>query len=1168
MSGILKNRKKAFIVIALLSLVAFMALLKLAVIGSNLVYSDYTIVNGGSVQTLLNNGLYQWSDANFGYSVRYTIVYSINLLAALLSSQGFEWASFGLRIYAPFLACILSIAYITRRLSPSKWWIIPSIFYVVNPVIFGDFLTGQTLWAYAALPWVFYFWIKVFFEKKSSTTDALLLAVSLFAVYSILPPVIIPLFFILFLFYMLGFIFTAKRDGIRTTSIIYLKHGLLVGGIFLVFASPFIMATSSGEQSFTQSSAIRDYLHNYSLTNLENIMRLAGNMGNGQSTLGYNLASPTNAFGYFAFVFIILGLFIFKNPNADKKNVELILFTLVAIVIIFVTYITYDRDVGVALFDSQWMVAAIRNPTKIYIILLVLFTLLLGYALRSVSLKRASFINRALPLALLASILIYGWPIFHGDLGLTYSKKGNENAIRKDPVVADIINHSRNARGRSLIIPTTHQDEINYQNISPSLSAFKLGGALPDSSLLIKKLNESYNSKDKRFFSYLNALGVSNLYIKELNEKDSSTKIFSSLLNREEGLSFLQSGGLKVSHNTDEFTEVINDGAKPLIYSPSRIVNINTAIPEAHAEFLADQTTIKANTNYLNEIYSSYKVYGLEDQRPANSDGLAQVFSPHIVRLRVYLDKTGPTRRVNIYKVNPVLGSQELILSENIEQNITGLKLNNRAITLVDSGTDIDITSGELKVEFGVYIEDLAPDADLSFEERDATIGNASIDRSERTDVYGKRSEDVSDGRYSQLVGAKNGKAFIAKQLNVNADGADGIYKITFDYKKRSGLPGSYSIIPSGSNTPYVSDLLSESKNWAREEVVFQVDPDEAEPVLYMYSTSPISGQSEVLYDNIHLYKFMPVIKASVYIAPYESSYQVSDFASETEVSKPNSVLNSSFDNDFLSWTHGTVGASKSLQSSELKIDTDEDNKNFASLRSKDEASFLAQRVKINPSNRLYELKFSTRNIKGSPASYAIVQDGKVVANGRVDGSEKWSTFSTIFTTSGNSSLSAYLYSPSSGETTINLFDNITITPASNIERFLIKQSETKKDAQNLIQDYSRLSPTELKISIKKGDGLIAFNEAFHKGWQAELRSVNKSSSVRLSENSHILVNGYSNGWLIDNGVFESIDKNSNDFILSVTYKPQHDHLVLVSISGTLIVIIASCIIYNRVKKR
>lgn len=1152
MNKILKYR--SLILLALLLVGALIAFRTLIPINDNLVFSDYTHVSSQSFSTLLKSTFYQWSEGNFGFTLRYTLINPLYTLVALLQNLNIPFIGFFLRIYLPFVLSAVSVYVIVNKLAPSKLSFIPAIFYVANPVVYGDFLTGQTLWTYTLVPWVIYWWIAIFIQRRVNAFSIIVCGLLLFILYGLLPPILVPMALILAGLTVFGFAINLYHSKSFLVIKDYVIAGCAILGVFVILSMPYLLATSSGQESFTQNSTISDYLHNYATTSIDNTLRLGGNQGNGQLTLGYNVFSLTNIAGYAIIGFVLLALAWSKRQNYSAAYIEMLALLVILLIMLgFVNLVTENKDFGINLFNGQWMLASIRNPTKIFIILLVFLTLILGYALKIIQVSRPAWARLWIVGGLLLTcVFIYGWPIYRGDLGLLHSKSITEITPKSDS--QDLIERVGKTDKRALVIPTTHQDEINFQNHSTSLNTIKFGGALPYTVKMTKAMNESFNKQNPIFKEYLEITGISKVYLKK--KADKSTVLFGSELTYRDARNFLQSIGLEMTYETSSYAEFTHDKARPLIYSPNNIASINTDDISPIISLTKNRSVI-SNPSAATSQYSRYRVLPLAKDAVIKS-GLAQIYDTNNVQLYVELDGSGVDSRVRISKTTPLTKSRQVIYEKQITKDTDELLINGEPVELSSRGKLVNVDAGKLHIEYIKRVPVNIDKIDPSFESDSPSIIDSSKGRAGKPKMQATLVQGGSHGEKSLLIGTTSHLAAVRKKIEIVANKSLGNnFRLSFDYKHSTGNPGSYSVFNDENKTPFASDVLSNNSDWTKESIVFEKNQIKNYLQVYLYTDTNDGQQSQNYFDNLRLDNLVTNGDEYIDVKGYESDYLLSNFTYNAFDKNQNLVKNSSL-NSLGAWTIAEIN-NLNTGESHVRIESDESQNKSVRLNVKNKKIFLAQRISLDSRTRTYNISVDYRQLRGAAGSFAVTQDGKTLTTKRLPPSTNWSNYHEIITVGQGESITLYLYANSSGENTTIQYDNVTVKPVENVRHLLSKLNDQEIAFDNLVAKYQRISPTKLRVDIKGRDGLLVFNESFSKNWKLTLKDKNDEDSGqgnKLTVDEHVLTNGFANGWRIS-----GLNQEKN-YIAIIEYGPQKLYFAGIVVSMIFLVIFLGCLAY------
>lgn len=393
-----------------------------------LVWGDYDWVTAASKQLNIESFLYMWTGQNFGTSPRTSFGTIMPLLATQIPGIPDTAIYIFLRILPLFLIPLVTYWVIVKLTNNKFIAFTTSIVSVINPVVMGDVLNGQTLWIYPVVLSIFYFWIRVFYNHQFTLANSISISLLLFLAMALLSPIVVPLAVVLAI---LSAVALPNLLASRVTIIQCTKHTVMILGVLILLIFPYLLAAPSGQQAYAAPSTVADYYHNYSETIAINLFRFAGNAGNGQQTLGYNSSSVSNDIGYSIIFLTILGsIGLSTATRRGKERTATLAFMLMFLILIgFIHVISVNTDLGSKLFQSQWIVGTIRNPAKLFILILELEIILLAFSLKNIQSVIKPKHTKLLLYSILMCVFIYGWPVLGGDFGLSHGAGLNKRAV-------------------------------------------------------------------------------------------------------------------------------------------------------------------------------------------------------------------------------------------------------------------------------------------------------------------------------------------------------------------------------------------------------------------------------------------------------------------------------------------------------------------------------------------------------------------------------------------------------------------------------------------------------------------------------------------------------------------------------------------------------------------
>ncbi len=1162
---------------ALIAILAITLLWRVIAMGQ-LVYGDIPYFD---VAVSKINFLYSWGPEQLGTSVRQGLntFRDIILIHAAPTNTFFYF----LKYVLPLLLIPVTYFYIFRKLEITNRFalVIGSLLPLCTPVVFGDFITGQTFWVYLTVPWVLYYAIQIFCLQRFTLRNSLLLGVMLFLSLGMLPPIIIPLLVSLVLF--AGFAFLTSTEPRKMWLI---EQYVLAGGIAVlvlaVLGAPYLLVASSGQAAFTSSSVLGDYYHNYSGTYFLNIFRLAGNNGNGQSTLGYNSLSMVNVFGYILFMLTAAGAMFITATRKVREYQSAIISLLVTLLVLFgfLNLLATDMDLGAKIFQSQWIVSTIRNPSKVYTIMLPLFVLLFTFCLQNILERLDGRLLRIVSsVGIVAVVAVYGWPALHGDLGLLFNREEKFATYKQDLVIADIARKAPRD-SRSLLMPANHRDELNYQNLNPGLNTLRLEGGMPQTDALLQQLHTALNQRDRYFFNYATAAGIGDFYVKKNEKSYENTffNLFSVSLSPKQTSSFLREHA-PLKDETKDYWHFSSGAANPLIFSPEHI----TALPtnsslKIKAPFMEPGAAVVTDPPAsFGELTTVSKTSNTITDGTHIAEGRVQLHDPSLIMGSLYSKTDRQGRSMILDVLNPLDGSVLKTYTQAIPPATSIVFIDGEWHGISDTPTRLALRADDYDVFAGSLLPVANTTTDLSFESSAPKAHDATPNADGQEAISSAQSNTASKGKHALQLNSSNHTAFAEIDLAVPETESD--YLVTFSYKHNKGAAPSFAIMQDGYSLLSSAGQLSDTTNWQQAAAFATLDPKGSKTLqLFFYTTGSNQDPSENLFDNVQLYAIQPTETGTISLPSYPSDYKVQNYTYRAAQSSTatNLITNGSFEDDKLWSGVGDASAGAGGRSQIRAIATNDavDGKRALALSSSNHTAYVSRRVNNFDPNKVYKLSFYYKHVAGHDPSYAIWQSGNEIA--RPSGTLKadqpgWNYFETYFVPERNTSnATLYLYSASNGSETINLYDSVRIEQTSLIETILQVAQPANQQATNIIVDSKRLSPTMLAVHARPGKGLLVFNESFHAGWKAYLRpgtdttlSTKERMLVRPPGSliaDHTTVNGFANGWWIDSQAHGVTD----DYTIFLVYMPQRTMNIGFISTITSGLAIAGYLLYSR----
>jgi hypothetical protein len=1120
------------------------------------------------------NPLYVWGGEQLGTNVRQGFnTIRDSGLQLLAQNNGIFYF---LKYILPMLLIPVTYYLLLRRLHIRNAFVLifGALFPLFTPIVFGDFLGGQTFWIYLTIPWIFYYAITVFCLEKFSFRNYVIIGLLLFLNLGMLPPIIAPLLITLSVF--IGTVFIINIPNLNMTMVKkYIGAGLVIGLTFGLLAMPYILAGSSGQQAYSPSSLLGDYFHNYASTDLVNTLRLSGNNGSGQTTLGYNIFSLSNAVGYMMIMVVAIGALLLiseKNHHRDAARTIVIATLATTLSILGFMHLMADSQTfGIKVFQSQWIVSTIRNPAKLYVLLLPLFTILLSVSLTAFLAKCKDF-NLKIIIAATAilALMTYGWPTLRGDFGLLV---GNNKAVanyKPDPIMQRINKELRiDPEARSILIPANHSDELNYEKLSPGLKTLGLQGSLPDTAKVISQTNRTLNAQNNYFFNYINAIGIRNIFVK--NNPKYYEKIPFSLFSVNTSPATVNNflgKYLTAKSKDNDYSHYINESGSDKLFAAQNIINIrNDDELISKAAFMSRNTAVisHAESSQL-AVADSYDVL----KRPPNdtgAEGKVQLHDPNLLLGDLYTQKQAGKVSARLDILNPLNGSVDKSYDFDITPDTTVATINGQNYIFNSNKKRVSVRSSTQQIVFSSLESVSTRNLDASFEEnQQASDGEKGKPGS--AEIYSGQSNDKTDGQRSLQLGTSNHIAFIEKELPTLQENSE--YLISFDYKNISGQGPRYSVINQVQryDAALSSGRLDPVSNWTTNDIFIKLDEltklqkGKHRSSLYLYTDTKKGQKSENLFDNMRISKLRQTSTHELITNSYEPDYDLKDYPAAFKTPERNLLDNSSFEEKSL-WgkpQDATPGLNGNADISSRQSDDSVDGKHSLELTSSNHTAYVTRQISSYKPNTIYKVAFNYKNISGAAPSFAVWQSGAQLSSPRADlkSQKDWTYFETFFIPDQETvNLSLYLYSSSRGEKTVNLFDNVTITEASAISQYLVKSGSASEKPRSFLASYTQDSPVKITSSITEGKGMLVWNESFSKGWKAFIAQKDGTSRV-IEESDHLKVNGFANGWWIDTASFGTQAKHQDKaYTITLRYMPQEsfNHYLLISLISLAVIV-------------
>lgn len=1139
------------------------------------------------VTTSKVNFLYAWGAEQLGSPVRQ----SLNTLrdAVLLMVSPLSIMYYAFKYIMPIVLIPQVYYWIFSRLGlrSKPVLLMASLFPLFTPIVFGDFLTGQTFWVYLTLPFVFFYAIKIFALQQFTLRNDVLLALWLFFSLGMLPPIIVPLLAVVAVFASVMLLVHTDRH-MWTILGRFIISGVRIGVLFGALALPYLLIASSGQAAYTSPSLLGDYYHNYADTNLFNTLRMAGNNGSGQSTLDYNQWSVTNLFGYvIAALMIGGGIMIGLRQRLSRYWIVVIgLLAVLLAVLGFMQLLTINTLFGIKVFESQWVVSTVRNPSKLYAILLPIFALLFAFGLGNILQRygKSPKTHHAFLIGVAIVVAIYGWPALRGDLGLFAGREESVSSYRQDPVVQQIAKSPAAQDGRALLMPANHRDELNYEFLNPNLNVLRLEGSLPGSAKTVDALNDALNDRNPYFFNYLDALGVKTLFVKKdpTAYKAALFDLFSVRLDPEQTKGFLQSK-LKLTHQTETYWEFHNAGASDLVYSPSNLTYIEQArARENNAPFYGKDAAVVTDVFKTQAAsVTRFKANGSIGGNQTIRSGKAQLHDPTLVVADIHR----ADNQAIIETISPLHGLVEKTIRIPLGTSGDMVSLGESDFIVTDQKQRVTMRAGDYRALISKLEPVSMAGSDTSFETLDAWKAEDSTPTAKgEASIYTSSKSDRTEGARSLALHSESHRAFVSLPLPVSD--RERRYVLQFDYKNVTGAAASFGIYQGKQNLLAAEGGLAKINQWQTQTIFFSPDETNGDALnFFFYTEGSERAPSENLIDHFRLYQVIDGDAVPASVSSYPPDYDLKDYH-PTQTNNPlegqNLLTNASFENGSL-WgpvgdaTSGAKG--KPVQSVSQSADKSH-GLHSLELHSRNHTAYVARKTTRFASNAVYKLSFDYKHIAGRAPAFAVWQDGAAVSkpSGELRGHSGWNHYESYFVPEAQANnLTVFFYSRSNGERTTNLYDNVRLELTSLVSTYLSEESAPAKPTQPIVESFTRINPTMIKVTMRPGAGMLVFNESFHKGWKAYIVPSGKvsgdlQSQLMISDPGtlipdHQTVNGFANGWWIDPARYPGLSGQESYTVL-LRYEPQKMLYSGLGVMGGALVITTGYLSYGWWRER
>ncbi len=1174
--------KKHIFYIILLLLLLFVITFKLF-LGGVFVWGDYSYISTNSFQILLNQAFYTWNNVNFGTFTRGGFGNIPSILYTLIPYINSHFI-FLLNYILPFFLITFSTYHVLGILfKNNKIAFLGSVFILINPVVIGDFLNGQTLLPYGTIIYATLFFIKIFYEKKYSTKNIFLFIVFIALTFFFLPPLLVPVSFFFFIFFIPTLFLIKQRELIAL-----IKTIIIIGITLFLVSTPYIISGNSGNGAIASQSYINDYYHNYASTNIINTLRFAGNDGNAQQALGYNKTTFSNMSGYFFIVILLLSLIIIQKHKVKGLILFYGLSSILLFVILFLHVLATNNSFGTSFFELSWLTSTIRNPAKVYLIYFVFAIIILGYSnliLHSVFKKRYIYIW----LIQLLCIITYGSSVFDGYYAL--SKNMNLSQGHVDPVIIKMVTDSdENNIKRAIIIPSNHQDELTYQNISTALSTLRLGGTYQSTEKFETLLNTAFNDEKLTLFvDLLNIAGVDGIYLKNNNtyNKDGHNNfgLFNVNIPYTHAKVFLKNA----------LPDYIDESGYNLYLKKDNYKNIR-----AYSNmFLLKDNNYKSDIIFMDKVFYSNINFALE-QKDIPGQKISQIFEDAISRdvksgavvdvenagykdilyhnankRDLVIKTTDDKSEIVATKKERLIVNDEKLVDKDDTQVIFTLNDDYHNYYIKDGGTVIPfVNNARLNSEvpneiYKTTVDNVVKNGNFNNSLWQDKVSDCN-DYDERPVLSMKKVLGEGENNYVlQLETTKHIACTSQKNIPVQADKE---YLVRFDYKpvnaKQAGFYLGFKNSSEGNYQSYSERLATPDYTrgeWQHYAKIIRIPQGTTDLSLYLYAYESDGEENNIVqYDNVSVQpvelvqtinpeekkSFVKVDLPKANNGEYKFEYK------DEQHNFANKIPNPSFENGLWAKRVGdcnhydnnpVLGVEKIVKSKKFNVESDVQDKYALQFEATRHTACLSQKGIPVKGKTEYLFEFDYQGEKAKQAGYYIVfnDSNKTVINEKVPIAEKnWQTFHKRFTTpSDATSMTLYIYGYSKDEKTkvITRYDNFKLIELPNIANryYLVSESPvgTTKPKETT---FDLINPTKKLVHIKGATKpfYLTMSESYHDKWQAELNNGKVQGFFKswvpfvkpdaISNDKHFKYMTFLNGWYVDPVELCESSKNNN----------------------------------------
>ena len=415
---------------------------------------------------------YEYKSLGFIHNLVRPLFELLQLIILIISFNNEIVASFmlmsGIYFIAFFCFYKLLSSYFNDITIPTRQ--LASGLFAVNPIFLAETLAGGTLTTvilFCTAPLYIKYFLDLYFLKEGFRY--ILKFTILSSIISQISSHGILILSLVSIFILISLLIYSVFDTKNFNKFIFFVFKIIISAILIFLISPFyyidivgyvpLLKTDNSlltENIFNYKSFINDVNYTYQWTSFLHSLRL-GTVGN----FNFNHNTISNLFGY-TLTFLFLTGFIVKSKN--KSLLFSKFFSLIIMFFLFLIYFAIEYIIWIFnLFPPLFM---FRNPTKISLVLSILFFIIFSYGYDytvSILNKKLFIVKFSAFIFLILSITIYLSPFFHNfDRGISFYNKDYESIKKREyvfPIRNFILNQTKKNEFPSfLVIPNDYSD--------------------------------------------------------------------------------------------------------------------------------------------------------------------------------------------------------------------------------------------------------------------------------------------------------------------------------------------------------------------------------------------------------------------------------------------------------------------------------------------------------------------------------------------------------------------------------------------------------------------------------------------------------------------------------------------------------------------------------------